>query len=154
MSNDLVSKLRPWVTTFSGAIKFQHAHKDELKVGGKIVHIFDLAGITKDEKDMTYLTIDDDVGLISLLLPGDIYKDLNTLHSFTEGMLVIATGRLLDPDGTLKKEVEQLSKDKTKSSYRSIKEAYRIDEPAPSEPLATIVCWSLEPLKEEAPKVE
>jgi len=134
---NLVSKLRPWVTTFSEAIRYQCQHKDELRVGGKIVRIFNLADIMGDEKEMAYLTLDDDVGQISLMVPGSIYNKLNSKYSFKEDMVVLADGKLLDPEGMLKRP--RTSKGNT------------IEPP----PCATLVCWNIEPYVEnEVPKEE
>jgi hypothetical protein len=134
MGNNLVSKLKPWVTTFSEAIRYQHHHKDELKVGGKITNIFNLAESSQDIKDMVYLTLDDGVGKISLVVPNDVYKELDKEYSFQKDMLVLADGKLLDPDGLLQAPTK-------------LKKFEQIEPP----PLPAIMCWNIEPYKEEAP---
>lgn len=134
MNNDLISKLRPWVTTFSEAIRYQHQHKDELRVGGKIVRIFNFSSMTQDKKDMVYLTVDDDVGEISLMVPGDIYEELDNKYSFVKGMIVLADGKLLDPEDAFKKPIKS-----TKLKRSELVEAT---------PSATLICWNIEPYKE------
>lgn len=132
MSNNLVSKLSPWVTTFSEGIRYKCQHKDELLVGGKIVRIFDLAKILSDEEAMVYITLDDDVGQMALVMPSKIYQECNSKYSFCEGMIVLAKGRLLDPDNSLKKPT-------------ILKKFETIEAP----PLVPLVCWNLEPYKEK-----
>lgn len=135
MSEDLVSKLRPWVTTFSDAIRYQCQHKDELRVGGKIVRIFNLASIIGDEKEMSYITIDDDVGEVCLMIPGGIFEQLNNKYSFAEGMIILADGKVLDPEGILKRTAK-----KSESSEASQS--------------ATLVCWNVELYEENKPLVK
>lgn len=118
MSSDLVPKLKPWVTTFSEAIRYNHKHGETLKIGGKVRNVYSIPSMDKDDEDMTYINIDDGVGEMTLLVPERFYKQLKELYQLSEGMIVLAEGRLVDPLGDLKKNHER----------------------------ATIMCWLVEPL--------
>lgn len=126
---ELVFKLKPWVTTFSEAIKFQYKHGDELCVGGVIKKVFSLPGKITNEvekkveydskEDMVHITLDDDVGEISLMIPHHIYETLNGQHAFLNGMVVLAYGKFFC-ENSLKKTL----------GYPSL------------------ICWDMQPLSE------
>jgi hypothetical protein len=122
VSDNLVPVLKSLVTTFSEGIKYNCKHRDELCVGGKIVSILNMSQLMANPEEMVYLTLDDDVGKMSLMVPGTIFKQLNEKFSLTEGMVVLANGRLLDPEGELKKKRSKID-------------------------MATIMCWNVEPLQ-------
>jgi hypothetical protein len=100
MNHKIVEKLRPHVTTFSGAICNHHFHGDEIKVGGEILNIIDFSKILEDEKKMVQIEIDDAVGVISILIPGVAFNYYNTKYEFKENDLIIATGKVYRPEGS------------------------------------------------------
>lgn len=114
MQKDLIKKLQPWVTTFSEAIKLQCKHGDEICVGGEILSIFDVSDMTNSEETMVQIEIDDNVGISTILIPKMIYKR----YSLKVGDIILATGKLYDPDRILKKNS-----------------------------VATIICWNIELLE-------
>jgi hypothetical protein len=132
MSNELISKLKPKVTTFSEAIRYNFKHSDPLCVGGVITNIFDMSILTDDKKltdGMVQMTIDDNVGKMLLLIPKEGFDILNKEYSFKNGMVVLAEGKLLDFEKELYKP----------NSSKSI----NYDTPA-----ATLICWVVKPYKE------
>lgn len=135
-SVELVAKLKPLITTFSEAIRYKYKHRDSLKVGGKIVANFSVPDFSKDSNDddasyMQYIQIDDAIGQISLIVPGQIYDELSKKYSFDNDTIVIAEGKLLDPEGELKKQIDN----KVQLKGRSAEDM----------PNVTLLCWNVEP---------
>jgi len=133
---DLVTKLKPLVTTFSEAIPYQYKYKDNLKVGGQIISNFSVPNLSSDSYDKTdlymqYIEIDDAVGQISLMIPSEIYEELNNKYFFKEGMIILAEGKVFDSDVDIGKKSKGVMKN---LNYRK--------EPLPS---ATLLCWNLMP---------
>ena len=123
--SSLVSKLKPWVT-FSAAIEINCKHGDELCVGGKVTSIFDMAKFLKDEdKDaVVQIELDDSVGITSLMLFKDAYDKYNEKYNIKENDIILAKGKLFDPENFLK-------------SNKDIDKTPRI------------MCWEIKPLEKE-----
>ena len=104
MCKNLVSKLKPWVTTFSEAIRHKYSHGDEICVGGEILRIFDTINFTDrpDFVSIIQVDIDDHVGPITLLVPTEIYSKYKEKYHLKIGDIIVAEGKVYDPYNTLK----------------------------------------------------
>lgn len=130
----MVQKLKPWVTSFSEAIKKNSAHGDTVCVGGVITAIVDLSAILEDSKDEegnpisegVYLTLDDGVGINQIVVPAFAYKKYKDLYNIQKGMVVLAEGRVFQLE--MKEKKRQL-KNHIEATTR-------------------IACWKLAPLPE------
>lgn len=124
MCNNLVTRLKPWVTTFSEAIKHDYSHGNEVCVGGKILRIFNTLNLS-DKPDFistVQIDIDDDVGAMTLLVPTEIYDKCKEKYDLKIGDVILAEGKVYDPYGTLKKD--------------------KRDTP-------TLICWFIKPLDKQ-----
>jgi hypothetical protein len=97
----LIGKLKPWVSTFSEAIKLQYKHGDEICIGGEIKSIFNLAKIMEDSERMCQVEVDDAVGIMTLFIPGELYNELEDKYHLKTGDEILATGKVYDPQGKL-----------------------------------------------------
>lgn len=101
MSDELIHRLRPLVTTFSAAIDVKYSHGDEIKVGGKIIRIFDLPSIIKNGNGMVQIEIDDAVGITTLMVPDMLLKDGEKLNIDD---IVVAKGKVFKQGKSSKEE--------------------------------------------------
>ena len=130
ISGELIPKLKPFVSTFSEGIRYKYKKSDQLRVGGKIVSIFDVSKVTKESKSsMIHIIVDDNIGNMLLMIPKEAYSVLNKKYSFKDGMIIFAEGRLLD----------------FQKLHEKREEAERI-EPSPT---ATLICWLIKPYELE-----
>lgn len=116
----LVEKLKPWVTSFSEAIRHQYKHGDAVWVGGEIIDIFSVPNVAdlvpdfdpqaEPMLDAVYMTVDDGVGLNHLALPKDAYLKYKELFNLQKGMVILAEGRVyeLDMKETYKGKTRQI----------------------------------------------
>ncbi len=96
MSN-LITVLKPWITSFSEEIPKKYSHGDPLYVGGKIKRIFDLNSITNDENFPVQITIDDSIGNITLFIDKRLYEPLSKKNNFEIDSVILAGARIWDP---------------------------------------------------------
>lgn len=138
----LVQRLKPWVTSFSEAIKHQYKHGDEVWVGGQITDIFSVPNVAElfpkseatDEPmfDPVYMTLDDGVGINRIAVPRDAYEGYKEMFDLSVGSIILAQGRVF--------QLEMLEEDKKTGKTREIK-----NHPEGS---IRILCWKIVPLPE------
>jgi hypothetical protein len=148
----LVQKLKPWVTSFSEAIRHQYQHGDTVWVGGEIKDIFSVpnvedlvpelekygvTAVTPEDKamfDAVYITLDDGVGINRLAVPRVAYLKYKELFDIKEGMVILAEGRVVQIKMT----------ETVKGKTRPIE-----NHPEGS---TRILCWKILPLPEKEPE--
>lgn len=103
-TKEIISALQPQITAFSAQLLLSHKHGDEVKVGGKVISVFDprLLGFSSDSfpslgvMDMgVYLTVDDGLGEIIIVLFESIYENLliEAEEGSLEGKILLAEGQ-------------------------------------------------------------
>jgi hypothetical protein len=106
----IVQKLKPWVTSFSEAIRYKYKHGDVVCVGGEITDIFSVPNVAdllsetegKHEPmyDAVYMTLDDGVGINHLAVPCEAYLKYKEMFNIKTGMVVLAEGRVFELEMT------------------------------------------------------
>lgn len=141
----IVQKLKPWVTSFSEAIRQQYKHGDTVRVGGVITDIFSVPNVAdllpefakEDDPlfDAVYITLDDGVGVNHLAVPKDPYLKYQELFNIQKGMVVLAEGRVFQM------EMREVITKKDK----------KIDREITNHPEATtrILTWKIVPLPDQ-----
>src|SRR5699024_9681451 len=90
-STEMVRTLRPHVTGFSLGFQLCNDHGDEVVAGGKIVRTFNTKNIsTENSPNIVYVTIDDGVGELLLLVPEKFWDESGLELGYvaiTEGIL-------------------------------------------------------------------
>lgn len=92
----IVQKLKPWVT-FSAVINKKYKHGDELCVGGRILDIVDVSSLLPENSQQTegvYITLDDGLGTISIVMPSAAYRKYKKEINLEPGSIILAYGRL------------------------------------------------------------
>lgn len=105
---ELVKTLKPFVTTFSEAIPTHCKHGDEVRVGGQIVDVLDMSQIIEgDGEKGVYITLDDGVGHVNVVLPESAYHKYKEAFQLDKGMVVLVEGRVFVVDTTHTEKPEQ-----------------------------------------------
>lgn len=100
--SSIIKKLQKKACVFSEAIKYTHQHGDDLWVGGRITSVFNLCDILNEEQHLVQISIDDFVGISTLMIPKEIYDAYKEKDIFKIDSLIIAKGRLYDPNKKVK----------------------------------------------------
>lgn len=131
----MVKQLKPFVTTFSGALPTVCKHGDEVSVGGKIVSVMNMSDlIDGPEQKGVYITLDDGVGLTHVVIPEKAYNEYKELYNLEIGSVVIAKGKVFVVD--------------TSSTFTpKKKDAYTVDNHKYK--TTRVFSWSIKPLPEK-----
>ncbi|MEX3713485.1 DNA-binding protein [Cytobacillus horneckiae] len=77
-SKRLIQQLQPKVSGFSHSFQLTGKNNDEVVCGGKIKQINDMNLLSDEENaDIIYVTIDDVIGELLILIPGELWRNLN-----------------------------------------------------------------------------
>ena len=96
MPDSTLKQIKPWVKAFSAEIPHKYKHGEIVCIGGLITKIVDLTHIYKDFERFIYVHIDDDVGECVVLIPFEIYNEIQKEYEIKEGEVVIVEGKVLD----------------------------------------------------------
>mgnify|MGYP002398712452 CR=1 FL=1 len=88
---EIYHKVKPHVTAWSVSLP-QCEHGQEVLVGGKLLQVMDLSPLVEEEG--VYLTLDDGLGTISIVMPSSAYEHFQHQLSFQKGDLLLARGRV------------------------------------------------------------
>jgi hypothetical protein len=135
MSKELISKLQPFVNTFSEALKTKYKHGDQVVVGGVIKEIFHMNNFLPEgsEDQGVYLKLDDGIGYNYLTVPDIAFQQFVKDHDLKEGSLVLAEGRLFTVNTTHTYELEGKTITTDKHEYETTR----------------ILCWEIAPLPDK-----
>lgn len=87
----LVKKLQPHISGFSRSFQIDGIQGKEVVCGGKVSRVVDMSKWSDhDEADIVYVTIDDGIGELLILVPRILWKEA----AAGKGEIIIANGQL------------------------------------------------------------
>lgn len=140
---ELVKTLKPFVTTFSEAIPTHCKHGDEVRVGGQIVDVLDMSQIIEgDGEKGVYITLDDGVGHVNVVLPESAYHKYQEAFKLDKGMVVLVEGRVFIVDTTHTEKVKPKKGERNRDDAEAKVKTYNNHE----KKTVRVFSWEVTPL--------
>jgi hypothetical protein len=127
--NEVLKQIKPWVKTYSAEIPLKYKHGDTVCVGGMVESVFDLSMVFDDFKGYVEIKVDDDIGKMTLLVPLEVYQEIQKEYEFKKDMIILAEGRV-------------------------VVKPIQSETPREEAPRVEVICWNVYPLSSKKDKEE